>query len=111
MPLQVVSELQRSRDGFCVNGKTGGMNLRRVGMMGVTVLQLNRSFTHHQSNVTGPMWQLVVSLATYMRKYKYSSYMWRSVRHPVCPTDPLSHFCLKNSICPQQQSQETTPVE
>ena len=50
----------------------------------------------------------------YTRK-KYRSNTWRSVCHPVCypvcPTDSSAHFCLKNTVCPQQQSQAAPAVE
>ena len=62
----------------------------------------HKATLHEQTTV---IWQLVMSLATYMRKKKYC------VCHPVCPTDSSSHFCLQNSICPWQQSQAVIIME
>ena len=65
--------------------------------------EMSHTSTHKatlQDRIT-VMWQLVVSLAG--KREKYCTHTWKSLWHPVCPADPSSHFCLKNSICPQQR--------
>ena len=49
--------------------------------------------TKHNCNL---LWQLI-----WVKKYWRCK--WRGVCPPACPTDSLSHFCPKNSVCHQKK--------
>ena len=56
-------------------------------------------------NITGPNNSNVGTgcvLGKLYEEKKYCIHTWKNLCHPVCPID--SHFCLKNSVCPQQRA-------
>ena len=96
VPPEVVTEAQQRRTSICVNGKAGGAERGRVSLMVFTVWELDTSFTP-QSNIIGPDNSKEVTGIVFgnLWERKYHGYKWRSVCYPVCPTNCLSHICLK----------------
>ena len=83
----------------------------RVKRVYRTVWWLHRSFTQLNKqkcptkNVTEPNKSNTVTVTVFSNLYEKSCrYTWRSVCPPVCPTDSLSHFYPKNSVCHRQKT-------